>query len=213
MYGTSVVTVREKSEKAQTDNKVRSVISEKQIDNNKQIEKTETAEAVVDVLRVTGAFGIRGQVRARLFSDNIKSYKKIYDNSGNVFGFRVIRYVGGNSVIVSLDGIDDRDKALQLKGTTFHILRSDLEKTAENEYYVCDLVGKTVKIIENENIKCKITNVFNFGAGDLIEISYNSGTFLVPFTKDNFPENKLKHETDSDDEILMTLNAFTGYKD
>lgn len=198
--------IREKGEKTRANGEeVRSGVADGVL-SAKQAEKT---RVVVDVLRVVGAFGVRGQVRARLLSDNIKSYKKMYDKTGNAFGFRVVRYVGGNNVIVSLDGVDDREEALRLKGMTFHVLRNDLEKTAENEYYVCDLVGKSVKVVENENIECKITNVFNFGAGDLIEISYNDGNFLVPFTKENFPDNNEKF----DDEILMTLNAFTCYKD
>jgi ribosomal 30S subunit maturation factor RimM len=49
-----------------------------------------------------------------------------------------------------------------------------------------------------------ITNVENFGAGDLIEISHKDDKFLVPFTRENFP--------DSGEEIFMTLEAFNGFK-
>ncbi|MBR1734726.1 MAG: 16S rRNA processing protein RimM [Alphaproteobacteria bacterium] len=166
----------------------------------------EVTPSMIRVMRINGAFGIRGYVRAHLFSDNITSYKKIYDKFKNSFNFRIVRFTGGTGIIVAIDGIDDRDKALALKGSVFYIRKEDLEKTAENEYYVCDLIGKTVEVIEGKNIKCEISNVYNFGAGDLIEISYNNDTFLVPFTKENFPSG------DSEEKILITLNAFTCYR-
>ena len=67
--------------------------------------------------------------------------------------------------------------------------------------------AEKVKIIDHEDISCEVVNVFNFGAGDLIEISYKDGTFLIPFKKENFPSNE--HEKG----IFMTFDAFTCYKD
>lgn len=166
----------------------------------------EKSDKAVEVMRGTGAFGVRGLVRAKLFSDNIKMYKKVYTEDGRVYRFRVVRYVGGDSVIVALDGVNDRDQALALKGTIFYVQRADLQKTEENEFYVCDLIGKTVKIIGNKNIECKISNIYNFGAGELIEISYDGATFMVPFTKENFPENGDK------DEIFITSDTFACYR-
>ncbi len=168
---------------------------------------TEKSDNVIEVLRVVGAFGIKGQLRAVLFSDNICAYKKVYTSDGCEFDFRVIRFVGGKHIIISLSGINDRTEALSFKGAILYVKKSDLEQTNENEYYVCDLIGKNVKIIDHEDISCKVVNVFNFGAGDLIEISYQDATFMVPFKKENFPSNE--HE----EEILMTFDAFTCYKD
>ncbi len=168
---------------------------------------TEKTDNVIEVLRVVGAFGIKGQLRAILFSDNICAYKKVYASDGCEFDFRVVRFVGGKHAIISLSGINDRTKALSFKGSALYVKRGDLEQAQKNEYYVCDLIGEKVKIIDHEDISCKVVNVFNFGAGDLIEISYKDGTFLVPFKKENFPSNE--HE----EGIFMTFSAFTCYKD
>ncbi|MDR1561435.1 MAG: hypothetical protein LBS23_03730, partial [Holosporaceae bacterium] len=53
------------------------------------------------------------------------------------------------------------------------------------------------------NIECDIVGIYNFGAGDLLEISYNANTFLIPFTKENFPN--------SDDKIAIARKAFNVF--
>jgi ribosomal 30S subunit maturation factor RimM len=54
-------------------------------------------------------------------------------------------------------------------------------------------------------ISCSVVNVLNFGASDLLELSYDDQTFLVPFTHENFPD------TDLSEYIMMTPDAFDGY--
>jgi 16S rRNA processing protein RimM len=156
-------------------------------------------------MRITAAFGVRGMMRAALFSDNIKFYKKMYDGDGAEFCFRIVRYIGGKNAIVSVDGICDRTTAESLKGAYFYVKKSDLPKISPNEFYVCDLVGRSVEIIGNGDVDCAISNVYNFGAGDLIEITTEKGTFMIPFTEENFP----KMEGDS---FFMTDAAFKAYK-
>lgn len=168
---------------------------------------TDESDNVIEVLRVVGVFGIRGLLRAILFSDNICAYKKVYTSYGYEFDFSVVRFVGGKHAIISLSGINDRTEALSFKGAILYVKRRDLEQTRENECYVCDLLGKKVKVIDHEDIDCRVVNVFNFGAGDLIEISYKNATFLVPFRNENFPKNEFGEE------ILMTSEAFSCYKE
>lgn len=165
-------------------------------------------DGVVKVLRVRGAFGIKGLLRAFLLSDNLKRYEKIYALDGRSFYFRIERYVGGKNILINLDGVNDRTQALLFKGMCLYVKRSDLGNLEDdNEYYACDLVGKNVKVIDHKEIECKISNVYNFGAGDLAEIFYKGSVFLVPFKKENFPNTE-----EADKEILMTFAAFSNYK-
>jgi 16S rRNA processing protein RimM len=111
--------------------------------------------------------------------------------------------MGKSKAIISMDGITDRTAAESLKNEYFYVQRCDLPSIAENEFYICDLVGKDV-IVEDSDIKCKIVGAQNFGAGDLLEISHDGGSFFVPFAQENFPNSK--------GEILITRKAFEGFK-
>lgn len=164
----------------------------------------------ISVLRITGAFGISGFMRAVAFSDNLSSYKELCTKNGQTFGFRLVRYVGGRNIIISLDRIKDRDQALAFKGTNLYVKRENLEKVkSPNEYYVCDLIGKKVEIADHSSLNCKIVSVHNFGAGDLIEILYQNDTFMVPFREEFFPYQK---DMGPNDALLMTFEAFCNFK-
>ena len=151
-------------------------------------------------------------MRAALLSDNLKSYPNIFLESGDRIECKIVKFVEKNRVVLSLDGISDRTSAEALKGQFLYVQKSDFSTLAEDEFYVCDLIGKRVRVIGNEHIECSITNVFNFGAGDLIEISHEDTTFLVPFTEENFPNSESEFECDPENEICMTRNAWNWYK-
>lgn len=162
--------------------------------------------SLIKAARIISAFGIRGFVRVFLFSDNVNFYCFLDDNFNEPGSdCKIIRYIGKNKAIVSIDGVCDRRLAESLKKKFLYVKKDELEPSKEGEFYVCDLIGKQIKVIGVDSIKCVITNVFNFGAGDLLEISSNRKSFLVPFTKENFP--------DSNDEIYITNDAWNWYKD
>ncbi|MDR2268511.1 MAG: ribosome maturation factor RimM [Holosporaceae bacterium] len=162
---------------------------------------------LVEILRINGAFGVCGFLRAVLFSDNIKRYKKIYNYHGDAFSFRVVRFIYGNNIVLSLDGVSDRNAAEALKGTIFCVQKADLPPLSDSEFYLCDLIAKPVKIIGRDDIGGTVVSMHNFGAGDLLEISCDGDTFFVPFTRENFPDNP-----DDGVTISMTEDAFNRYK-
>ncbi|MDR1361787.1 MAG: ribosome maturation factor RimM [Holosporaceae bacterium] len=159
-----------------------------------------------EILRVNGAFGVSGFLRAVLFSDNLKRYEKIYNANGDAFAFRLVRFISGNSVVLSLDGVCDRNRAETLKGSVFYVPRADLPPLADSECYLCDLVAKPLKIIGRDDLGGKVLNLYNFGAGNLLEVSCENKSFFVPFTRENFPDNSAIPD------ICMTEEAFNRYK-
>jgi 16S rRNA processing protein RimM len=152
---------------------------------------------------VVGAFGTRGALRVVSFSEKLSNYKKLYSKDSSEFLFKVVKFIGKTKLVISLENITDRNSAELLKNKEFYVKKSDLPKIEKNEFYLCDLVGKKLQVL-GTNIECKVTNVHNFGAGDLLEISHENDVFLAPFTKENFP--------DSSNEILMTSKAFEWFK-
>jgi len=143
---------------------------------------------LIEILRVTAAFGIKGAVRVFLYTDNINRYKKIYDRDGNGFRFKVLNQKN-NSAVIKLESVNDRNEAEKLKRIPFFVNKEDLPKLDSDQFFICDLIGQKVSVVGEES-DLKIIDVKNFGAGDLIEISEAGAkdSFFIPFTKENFPE-------------------------
>ncbi|MDR1551088.1 MAG: ribosome maturation factor RimM [Holosporaceae bacterium] len=159
---------------------------------------------MIEVLRVTGAFGVKGAVRVRLLTNNFSNYKKIYDEDGLEYSFFGLRFLGGTKAALFLDGITNRAAAEALKGRNYYVKKVDLPAIGENEFYLCNLLGRKV-LVHNSEKEYVIVDVKNFGAGDLIELSRgNEDTFLVPFTRKNFPG---EDNPDSDGSLILSAEA------
>lgn len=159
---------------------------------------------MIEILRVTAAFGIKGAVRVFLYTDNVNHYKKIYNRDGKEFLFKVLNQKN-NTAVIKLDSVNDRNEAEKLKGISFFVKKEDLPKLNDDQFFICDLIGQKVSVI-GENADLEIIDVKNFGAGDLIEISEKGekDSFFVPFTKENFPE--------TDGEISISSETYRNFK-
>lgn len=159
---------------------------------------------MIEILRVTAAFGIKGAVRVFLYTDNINHYKKICDRSGNEFRFKVLNQKNDTAVI-KFESVNDRNEAEKLKGISFYVKKEDLPKLDSNQFFICDLIGQKISVI-GENVDLEIVDVKNFGAGDLIEISEKGAkdSFFIPFTKENFPE--------TNGEISISSDTYKNFK-
>lgn len=81
---------------------------------------------------------------------------------------------GQKSWIISLQGIDDVDKAKQIVGSTLLVRDEDRPELEEDEIYTPDLVGMRVLLKETGRLVGKVVNVFNFGASDLLQVLLES---------------------------------------
>ena len=71
---------------------------------------------MVEILRITAAFGIKGAVRVFLYTDNISDYDKLYDRDGNEFRFKVLSKTSSpNVVVIKFRAVNDRNDAEKLK--------------------------------------------------------------------------------------------------
>ena len=143
---------------------------------------------MIEILRVTAAFGIKGAVRVFLYTDNINHYKKIYDRDGNGFRFKILNQKN-HIAVLKFESVNARNEAEKLKGISFYVNKGDLPKLGSDQFFIHDLIGQKVSVV-GEEVDLKIIDVKNFGAGDLIEISEAGAknSFFIPFTKENFPE-------------------------
>ncbi len=105
---------------------------------------------------------------------------------GHVFGF----FLGKTVVVVRFKGVNDRNAAEALNGTALYIDRSQLpdDELDEDEFYQTDLIGLVALDAEGKRYGT-VSAVFDFGGGDLIELSEKGKRpMLIPFTEAAVPE-------------------------
>ncbi len=127
---------------------------------------------------VIGAHGVTGEVRLKLFTDDLKRYKTLHAGSRELT-LKALR-PGSNGAVARFVEVTDRNAAEALRGTQLSVPRSALPPLAEGEYYHADLVGQDAVSSTGEALG-RIVEVVDYGAGDLIEIERPDGRrFLVP---------------------------------
>ena len=113
--------------------------------------------------------------------------KTLTDAQGTPVGITI---VGGaqDAPIVRIEGVADRNEAERWRGKELGVARTALQPlTAKDTYYIADLVGLTVVDPQGSTLG-DITQVHNYGAGDILEIRFADGrSELFAFTKRTFP--------------------------
>lgn len=138
-----------------------------------------TADRPVTLAVVTGAHGVTGEVRLKLFTDNLFGFERF--NAGTL----TLTALRGN--IARFAEVADRTTAEALRGTELSVPRGALPPLAEGEYYHVDLIGLPCIATSGEAIGTCVA-VENFGAGDVIEIEKaDGGRFMVPMNADAVP--------------------------
>jgi 16S rRNA processing protein RimM len=165
-------------------------------------------DRLVVVGQIAGAFGVKGEVRIRTFTDDPDacfSYGPLMDEKGAVILTPVkARPLNQDYGVITREQ-RQREEWEALKGTLLHVPRAAMPATEGNEFYVADLIGMTVVHVDGRALG-QVKAVHNFGAGDLVEVAPASGsTFLLPFSDPVFPEVDLRARklTASPDEELL----------
>jgi len=87
--------------------------------------------------------------------------------------------VQGSELVVQLQGIEDREQALAVRGWQVAVPRAELPRPAEGEYYWSDLVGLLVVNLQGVELG-EIAEVFATGANDVIVVR-GERERLIPF--------------------------------
>lgn len=136
---------------------------------------------------ITGAHGVTGDVRLKLFADDVNSLKAHKTFNGGALTMTSARAVP-NGVIARFAEIADRTAAEAKRGTELTVPRASLPRLADGEYYHADLIGLPCVTSEGTAVGTCIA-VENYGASDVLEIERPDGkTFMVPMTPSAIPE-------------------------
>lgn len=134
----------------------------------------------VTLAAIAGAHGVGGEVKLKLFTDDLSGYRSFND------GALTLKSLRGN--IARFAEIPDRTAAERLRGTALTVPRSALPPLDDGEYYHCDLIGLPAVSTDGAALG-HVVAVENFGAGDVLEIEKPDGKrFMVPMRADAVPE-------------------------
>lgn len=139
-------------------------------------------ERQVTLAAISGAHGISGEVRLKLFGEGVESLRRLE----RLFaGERPLTLVSvrraGPGAVARFAEVVDRGAAEALRGQLLSVPRSALPPLEEGEYYHADLIGLACESDSGEPLGTVVA-VENFGAGDILEIEKVDGRrSMVPF--------------------------------
>ena len=142
-----------------------------------------SASRPVTLAVIIGAHGVGGEVRLKVFAENLSAHKSFNDGALTLKSLRE-----GNQIIARFAEIADRTAAERMRGTELTVPREELPPLGEGEYYHTDLIGLPAVSTGGEELG-QVVAVENFGAGDVLEIERPDGKrFMVPMNADAVPE-------------------------
>lgn len=133
---------------------------------------------------VIGAHGVTGEVRLKVFGEDLAPYNAFNAGALTLKSLRP----GNNGAIARFAEVNDRNAAEALRGTELTVPRSSLPLLGEGEYYHVDLIGLPAVSTGGEALGTVVA-IDNFGAGDVIEVERPTGKrFMVPMKPEAVPE-------------------------
>ena len=156
------------------------------------------ADDTVTLAAVSGAHGVTGEVRLKLFTDNVDSLKRHKSFNNGALTVKSLRATK-DGAIARFAEVGDRNAAEKLRSTVLTVPRKALPILGEGEYYFSDLLGLPCVSTDGTDLG-KCVAVENFGASDVLEIERPDGKkFMVPMTADAV----LKWGAEADGRILI----------
>ncbi|MBV1917836.1 MAG: ribosome maturation factor RimM [Sphingomonadaceae bacterium] len=155
------------------------------------------ADKPVTLAVVTGAHGVTGEVRLKLFGEGVAALRRFrtFNASGDGSGLTLkkVRDDNKGGAIARFAEVTDRNGAEALRSTELTVPRSALAPLGDGEYYHADLIGLAV-VSDDDAPLGTVIAVENFGAGDILEIKRppengeGGKTFMVPMIEDAVAE-------------------------
>ena len=149
--------------------------------------------------KIIGAYGVHGQVKIKSFTSppqNLIRYRHFFADQGRThLSIQRHRLQNSNTLVATLTGITSREQAKTLCGTLLSIEREQLPPVTDaDEFYYVDLIGLTCRSPQGQ-ILGSVKDVFDFGAGPILEITDPTSSFLVSFTHHTVPWVDLKAQS------------------
>ncbi len=134
--------------------------------------------------RITSSHGVRGAVKVESWCDSpavLASFDRVYihDVRGYVALPVLARFTKGNCVVLTLDGIPDRETAETLKGEVLYAHRDQIPVEA-GAMLLCDMIGLPVIDADSGVTYGILKRIEESPASDLYVVDTAQGEVLLP---------------------------------
>ena len=142
--------------------------------------------------KIINTHGVKGAVKLESWCDApgvLASLKCIYmSQKGQYISVKVLHAsVFKQFVIMELEGVNDIDAAMLLRGTVVYADRKDFH-LKEGDYFIADLLGLPVVDVNTEQVYGTLKEVINRGASDIYVVDTPAGERMMPVV-DEFVKN------------------------
>lgn len=160
---------------------------------------TPPADSKIMVGAIMGAHGVRGQVKVKCFMEvpaDFTALDAVYfgDTGADAVNVSAAYMQKQDILIVTFDGVADRDQAQALKSTQLFVERAQVSEDEDPDaFFLSDLEGLRV-VDDAKRVIGVVKAVNNFGAADVLEIALEGSTktAMLPFIEDAVPEVDLE---------------------
>jgi 16S rRNA processing protein RimM len=147
---------------------------------------------------ITGPHGLKGDFKLQCFSDDTETmlgYPRLVlvDNQGHLSPALQVEKcrIQGKTVVLKLEGVDDRNQAEALHGKGILVRKADLPALAEDEYYWYQLVNLPVATADGQKLGV-IDSIFSNGAQDIMVVKDGNTELLIPIVDSIIKEHTEK---------------------
>jgi len=127
--------------------------------------------------RVAGSYGVRGWIKVQAPQQALSRCTR-WSTGGSEFPVEQVKEHSG-TLLAKLAGLESREAALKLKGSTVYVRRESLPAPEAGHYYLADLVG--LEVVNEKGVVLGVVKRWLFnGAQDVMEVG-GDRTRLIPW--------------------------------
>ena len=128
--------------------------------------------------RIAGSYGVRGWIKVQAPQQALAACSR-WSIGGSEYAVEQVKEHSG-TLLAKLAGLESREAALKLKGSTVYVRREAMPAPEEGHYYLADLVGLEVVNAQGELLGQVKRWTFN-GAQDVMEVEGSGRQRLLPW--------------------------------
>ena len=128
--------------------------------------------------RVAGSYGVRGWIRIERAQAALRQCAA-WSIGGMEYPVEQVKEHSG-TLLAKLKGLESREAALKLKGSTVYVRREAMPAPEEGHYYLADLVG--LEVVNEQGVVLGTVKRWMFnGAQDVMEVAGDGRARLLPW--------------------------------
>ncbi len=136
---------------------------------------------LLEIGQIVNTRGLKGEVKIMPWCDDPVIFEELEFIliDGQEYDIKYVKY-HKNFVILKLCGIDNINEAEKYRNKTIYVERDMLGELPEGTYYICDLIGCSVKTVSGDLLG-EIDDIIKTGSNDVYSVKNSSGKpILIP---------------------------------